>query len=144
MSLKGGPELKARLRAIRKSFKPIGRTWADETAKAARPMVPVKTGRLKRSIRRRNASMKRATVVAHYTAYFIDKGTVPHTIKAKRGRSLVFQGKNGTVFARAVHHRGSKAQPFREKAAREGLRRTPMADELIGLWNAAGGRGGLR
>lgn len=136
--LRGSRELRARLLAINGVFKPIGRTWADNTADAARPMVPVKTGRLKKSIRRRNATMKRATVVAHYTAYFIDKGTVPHVIKAKNARRLVFQGRGGTtIFARAVHHRGSKAQPFREKAAREGLRRTPMDQILYELWNRA-------
>lgn len=136
-TLKGGPELKRRLAAIKLAFKPIGRQWADETAKAGRTMVPVRTGRLRKSIRRKNATQKRATVAAHYTAYFIDKGTVPHDIKAKRAKGLVFEGRHGTIFARKVHHRGIKARPFRERMAHEGLRRTPMADAIIKQWNAA-------
>lgn len=135
--LRGTKELQARLKAIGQAFKPIGRKWADETADSARPKVPVVTGRLRGSFRRRNATMKRATVVGHYTAYFVDKGTVPHVIRPKRARGLVFEGRSGTVFARKVHHRGSRAQPFREKAAREGLRRTDMSGELIELWNSA-------
>jgi hypothetical protein len=41
------------------------------------------------------------------------------------------------VFARKVHHRGARAQPFKKRIAREGLQRTPMAQELINLWNKA-------
>ena len=145
-NLRGKEELKARLRAISQSFKPIGRTWADETVKAARPKVPVKTGRLRGSFRRRNATMKRATVVGHYTQYFIDAGVVPHTIKAKKAKGLVFQGRSGTVFARQVHHRGFRARPFRRRSAQEGLERTPMADIVIHEWNTAKGSsvGGLK
>jgi len=137
MSLKGSPELQRRLRAIGQTFKPVGRKWADTTVNLAKPAVPVKTGRLRKSIRRKNASMKRATVVAHFTAPMVDAGTKPHTIVPKRAKNLVFQAGGQTIFARKVHHRGARAQPFRQKAAREALRRTPMAEELIKLWNEA-------
>lgn len=142
-NLKGKKELQARLRAIGKSFKPIGRVWADETVKAARPKVPVRTGRLRASFRRAGASMKRARVTGHFTQYFIDAGTRPHDIRAKRG-ALVFQGRRGTVYARKVHHRGIKARPFRRRSAEEGLARTPMADIVISQWNAAGRNAGLK
>jgi hypothetical protein len=135
--LRGSKELQARLKAIGQAFKPIGRKWADDTSEAARPKVPVTTGRLRGSFRRRNATAKRATVVGHYTAYFIDAGTKPHVITPKRARGLVFEGRSGTVFARKVHHRGTRAQPFRAKAAREGLRETDMAAQLTKLWNEA-------
>lgn len=137
MSLKGGPELKRRLRAIQLTFKPVGRKWADHTAEAGRDMVPVRTGRLRKSIRRKNATMKRATVAAHYTATFVDGGTKAHDIVAKTGGSLAFKSGNRSVFARKVHHRGARAQPFKKRAAREGMRKTPMAKELIDLWNKA-------
>lgn len=144
-NLRGKEEYKARLRAISLSFKPIGRTWADKTVPIAKDIVPVRTGRLRASFRRRLANMKRATVVGHYTGYFVDAGPVPHTIKAKTGGTLVFRGRRGTVFARAVHHRGYRARPFRRRAAEEGLRRTPMADIVIRQWNSVKGRsvGGL-
>ena len=138
MALKGGRELRARLKAISQSFKPIGKKWADDTARIAKPRVPVRSGRLRQSIRRRNASQKRATVVAHYTAYFVDKGPKPHDIKARRGRLLVFEGRGGnTIFAPKVRHRGYAGRPFRDRAAKEALARNPAAEEIIRAWNAA-------
>ena len=138
MALKGGPELRARLKAIRQSFKPIGRNWADDTVRLARPRVPVRTGRLRQSIRRRNATQRRATVVAHYTAFFVDKGTKPHDIKAKRAKGLVFEGRGGrTIFAPKVRHRGYAGRPFRDRAAKEALARNPAAEEIIKAWNRA-------
>lgn len=137
-TIKGGRELRARLKAISQSFKPIGAKWADDTAKLAKARVPVRTGRLRQSIRRRNATQKRATVVAHYTAFFVDKGPKAHAIKAKRARGLVFEGRGGrTIFAPLVRHPGYHARPFRQKAADEALRRNPMATEVIKAWNQA-------
>jgi hypothetical protein len=139
VSLKGGRELKARLRAIKGSFKPIGRKWGRATVNAGRPMVPWRKGRLRRSWKVLSASGKRARVGAHYTAYFIDAGVKPHLIKSRSGEFLgPFRGRKGTIFARAVHHRGFRARPFRKRAARQGLRKTPMAQVVIGLWNSAG------
>jgi hypothetical protein len=137
MSLQGGNALRARLKAIKVSFKPVGKAWADETVVQMRPRVPNKTGRLRRSFRVRNASMKRATVVGHFTAYFIDKGPKPHDIRAKRAGHLVFQAGGRTIFARKVHHRGYRGRPFRQRAAEEALRRNPMAAEVIKQWNEA-------
>ncbi len=131
MSLKGGRELRARLRAIKQTFKPAGRAWADETVRQARPHIPQRTGRLRRSVRVKNASMRKATVAAHFTAFFVDKGPKPHIIKAKRARTLRFQSGRDTIFARQVHHRGYRGRPFREKAAREALRREPLAAHLV-------------
>ena len=135
--LKGGPELRRRLKAIQLTFKPVGRKWADATADVARSRVPVKTGRLRQSIRRKNATQKRATVSAHYTATFVDGGTKAHDITAKTGGTLAFPGGGGTIFAKKVHHRGAKAQPFKKRAAEDALRRHPMAQTLIDEWNRA-------
>jgi hypothetical protein len=136
-TLKGAPALKRRLKAIRESFKPIGRNWADDTARIARSKVPVRTGRLRKSIRRKNASQRKATVAAHFTAFFIDPGTKAHDIKARKAGTLVFQGRGGTIFAKKVHKRAYKGKPFRKEAATEALRRNPMAEELIRQWNQA-------
>jgi hypothetical protein len=137
VSLKGSPQLRARLKAIKTTFKPYGRDWADETVKIAKPMVPHKTGRLRASIRRRNATQRKATVVAHFTAYFIDKGTKRHDITPRKGKALKFNKANRTIFSRKVDHPRTSARPFRERAAREGLRRHPMAAALIKQWNDA-------
>ncbi len=136
-SLKGSAELKARLRAIQTSFKPIGKRWADTSADVGKGMVPVRTGRLQGSIKRKNATLKRATVYAHYTAFFVDAGTKRHDIVPKKGSRLVFQSQGRTVFAKKVDHPATRPQPFRKRMAEEGLRRTPMAEEMIKLWNSA-------
>lgn len=137
MSLKGAPELRRRLKALRLAFKPIGKEWADETARIARPQVPSKTGRLRASIKRRNATQRKATVVAHYTAYFIDKGTVAHPIRPKKSRMLRWEDGGRTIFARKVNHPRTRAKPFRQRSAEEALRRKPMAQALIDEWNRA-------
>jgi len=140
-SLKGGRQLRARLRAIKLAFKPIGRKWADDTAALAKPRVPVRTGRLRRSIKRRSATQRRATVVAHYTAFFVDKGPKAHVITAKRGNRrglLIFQGRGDrTIFAPRVRHRGYAGRPFRQQAAHEAMARNPAAEEIIKQWNRA-------
>jgi hypothetical protein len=136
-TLKGGNELRARLRAIQTAFKPIGRQWADNGSSAGKGMVPVRTHRLQNSIRRRNATLKRATIVAHYTAYFVDSGTKRHTIVPKKAARLVFTDGSRTVFAKKVDHPATHPQPFRARMAIEGMRRTPQAQIMIDLWNSA-------
>jgi hypothetical protein len=99
-------------------------------------MVPVITGKTRRSIRRASATKRRATVVGSRTAIFVDRGTGPHDITSGRSGALVFKGRSGrTIFAKRVHHRGAKAQSFSEKAARKALERTAKADVLINAWN---------
>lgn len=145
-TLQGAAALRSRLRAIRQAFKPIGRSWADETASIARVHAPVKTGHLKRSIRRKHAGQKRATVYADYWAVFAEKGTKAYDIGTKPGqvtktragrKVLAFQVGGRTVFSRKVHKPRRVARPFIGPAAHEALRRHPMAAELIQLWNEA-------
>lgn len=137
MKLRGGRELRARLAAMERAKRPVTRRWSTETARAMRPLVPVKTGALRRSIQPGRASENEGTVVANRTAFFIDKGTRPHDIVPRKSGALAFKGKRGTVFARKVHHRGSKAHPFRARAAREGLRRTNIPRLVTDAWNGA-------
>lgn len=137
MSLKGGPQLRARLKAIRLTFKDYGRTWADTTAAEARHRVPVTTGRLQRSIRRKNATQRRATVVGHYSANFVDAGSKAHDIRARRAPRLIFQAEGRTIFAKKVHKQRIGARPFKRAAALAALRRHPMREEMIELWNKA-------
>lgn len=140
MSLKGGPELQRRLRALKVAFKPLGRDWADDYVNLVRPQIPSKTGKTRRSVRRRNASMKKATVVASYTATFIDAGAQRHTIRPKRGTRLVFQGSGGrTIFAKKIDHPGVRARPFKKRIALLSLRRNPLAAYIVKAWNQAAG-----
>ena len=136
--LKGSRELRSRLKAIKVAFKPYGRKWGRASITAGRPMVPVRTGRLRKSMRILSATEKKTRVGAHFTAYFVDKGPKPHTIEPKNFSALVFKGRSGqTIFARQVHHRGYRGRPFRKRMAEEGLRQVPMAVELVNSWNRA-------
>lgn len=137
MALQGQRQLNARLKAIKQSFKPIGKAWAEADVKENRARVPVRTGRLQRSFRVRNASQRKATVVGHYTANFIDAGTKAHDERPKRGRALVFQAHGSTIFAKKVHKRQQSPKRFKRAAALEALRKNPMAVELINEWNKA-------
>ena len=137
MSLQGGKQLQARLKAIRDTWKPIARKWGREDVLEMRTRVPVRTGRLRRSFRITSSTGKRVRVGGHFTGYFVDKGPKAHTIMAKGSGSLIFKGRRGTVFTRKVHSRGYRARPFRAIAARRALDKNPMAQELINLWNRA-------
>ncbi len=135
--LKGAKELRARLNAIKQTWKPVARKWGKTDVEEMRTKVPVKTGRLRRSFRVTSVSGKRVRVGGHFTGYFVDAGPKPHDITAKRGGHLIFKAQGRTIFARKVHSRGYRARPFRQKAAVEALRKNPMAKELIDLWNKA-------
>lgn len=156
--LKGADDLRRRLNDLKKAFKPIGRQWGRASINAGRPMVPARTGRLRKSMRVTSATQTKTRIGAHYTAYFVDKGPKPHVIRPKKGKGLVFtvgkhsgkvsvggtsfidksrKSKGRTVFARKVHHRGYRGRPFRQRMAEEGLRQTPMAQEIIDAWNKA-------
>ena len=137
MSLQGKRQMQARLRALSQSFKPIGRKWADDFVHIAKPQIPVRTGKTRRLMRVRNANMKRATVVGHFVSYFIDKGPKAHVIRPKKHTALKFNAGGQTRFARQVHHRGYRGRPFRERSAREALRRNPMAKTVIEQYNKA-------
>ena len=45
-------------------------------------------------------------------ADFIEKGTKPHRIQAKRARALAFQAGGRTIFRRVVNHPGTTPRPF--------------------------------
>jgi len=134
--ISGGNALRSRVRSVGLVFKPMGRLWADRTVELAKPRVPVKTGRLRASIRRRNATQKKATVVGHYTAYFIDAGVVPHEIVPRTKPNLVFKAEGRTIFTKKVNHRGFKARPFRAQAAGEARNEVVNSDALVKAWNA--------
>ena len=131
MPLQGSPELKARLEALKTAFKPISKAWAETTVPMIHADAPVRPasmhagdghtpGRLAGSFRIRSRTRTRAVIDGHYTAYFVNKGVRPHTI-----------------FQRGIHHPGYKARPFLKRDAWESLRKHPMAEALIDVWNEA-------
>ena len=138
MSLKGGPELAARLKALKLAFKPMGRQWATGTAAIIRNTAPSRTGRLRRSVRVKSATQKRAQVGAVYYGHILDAGSKPYDIVPRKGSTLAFQGRDGrTIFSKKVHKPRQAPMGFAARAARESLRRTPLGDSLIRSWNEA-------
>lgn len=137
MALKGSRELNARLRAIKQTFKPIGKAWAEDTVAYSREHVPTRTGRTRQSIRVRNASQRRATVVGRFTVNFIDAGTKAHDETAKKRKVMRYGTGGNAMFRKRVRHPATRARPFKRAAAEYGLKKNPMAVELIKQWNNA-------
>jgi len=136
-SLKGGDELRRRIKAMGLVFKPLGRKWGDRTVQRFRPAVPQRTGATRASFRVGSATARRATVRGSFVAFFIDKGPKAHVITPKAHRFLAFQVNGQPVFARQVHHRGYRGRPFRHRQALEALDDIDMAGLLTEAWNRA-------
>jgi hypothetical protein len=135
--LRGSRELRSRLRAIKTVFKPVGAQWTDETVSLARNRVKVVSGRTRASIRRKNASLTRASVQASAGARFLEAGAKPHPIKAKRVSVLKFNLRGQPMFAKRVKHPGARKQPFLRQSGRDALAKLDILRELIELWNRA-------
>ena len=136
MKLTGARELRARFKALRQVFKPIGRQWADGTVRRAKGRVRVRSGKTKNSIRRQNATQRKAAVSAGYGARFLDKGTVPHELRARKVRAMKFNVAGRPMFAKHVRHPGAKPQPFLRVSAREELASSDKVDTVIRAWNS--------
>lgn len=100
--------------------------WSDEIGPMMREelkkQAPVKSGRLKQSIRYRRVfhALGGSVQWTAHTPYaeFVVHGTRPHDISAKATRAMRFMDKGGGVaFARHVHHPGAKANDFPKRAA---------------------------
>ena len=90
----------------------------------AKVLAPVRTGRLRSSIRAeepRIFSLRGSVKVGSDLEYaaFVNDGTRPHIIRPRRAQVLRFTVGGRTVFAKVVHHPGTRARPFLDQAARE-------------------------
>lgn len=137
MALRGSPELRARLKALKVAFKPLGKSWAEDTRDAARRRVKKRTGKTAASFRVRNASQRKATVVGSFVANFIDAGTKEHDEVARHAKALRYGSQGNTRFARKVHKPRTAAHPFKRASALEGLQKNPMAAAVVNAWNDA-------
>lgn len=50
---------------------------------------------------------------------FVNDGTRPHVIRPRNAQALRFRVGGRVVFARVVHHPGTRARPFLDRALRE-------------------------
>jgi hypothetical protein len=136
MALEGAPQLKRRLNAVASSPKSLPRAWAPLAVRLAKQRVARKTGTTARTIRIVQISNDEATMTVGGAGVYLEKGTRPHIIRPRRRSRLVFPaagsqvtlsgrlrkgGKGRLVFARVVHHPGTKAQPFFFQSARDAL-----------------------
>ena len=136
-NLIGADDLQRRLKAMRLSFKPMGKDWATGTASQANRTAPQRSGRLAKSHKVKSATQRRATVVALFYGRFVNRGVRPHAIKARNSPSLIFNVGGRTIFAKAVRHRGHRGTRYVDKAAQRALREHVSTDALIDAWNKA-------
>ncbi len=90
----------------------------------AKILCPVDTGRLRSTIRgqaRRTWTLRPVFVVGTNVDYaeFVHDGTPPHDIRPRTKRALKFTIGGQVVFAKVVHHPGTRARPFLDRALRE-------------------------
>ena len=97
---------------------------ARQVMNRAKVLAPVRTGRLRASIRvesRRTATLRSKFTIGSDVEYaaFVNDGTRPHIIRPRRAQALRFVIGGRVVFAKVVHHPGTRARPFLDKALRE-------------------------
>lgn len=114
-------ELLAEVRAFEERVIGGLRSVVHETAvtgvEIARSLAPRRTGALVRDIRVRAVRvMERGAEVSFGTVkpygLYVEAGTEPHAIRARRARALRWEDGDGAHFARTVRHPGTRAQPF--------------------------------
>lgn len=96
---------------------------AREVEARAKQLAPVNTGRLRGSIQAQPKFTFRGPTVrvsadVNY-ATFVENGTAPHVIRPRNAKALKFKIGGRVVFARVVHHPGTKAVHFMARAVRE-------------------------
>lgn len=90
----------------------------------AKVLAPVDTGRLRAAIKGRlvrNWTLRseyQITVNVDY-AEAVHDGTRPHIIRPRNAQALRFNIGGRIVYAKVVHHPGTRARPFLDRALRE-------------------------
>ncbi|HEX5705617.1 MAG TPA: hypothetical protein VFX97_20615 [Pyrinomonadaceae bacterium] len=87
-------------------------------------LCPVDTGRLRASIKgkaNRTWTLRPQFTVSSNVDYaeMVHDGTRPHIIRPRTKQALKFTVGGQVVFAKVVHHPGTRARPFLDRALRE-------------------------
>lgn len=150
--IKGETQLHARLTALQDQGKPIMGMLGLAAVREQKLLVPRKTGNLGRTIHLGAVTDRSAITEATATyAAPVEFGTRAHIIRPRKGKALRFPGSGGgtlsgrvnsggaVVFAKVVHHPGTKAQPFMRQGAINVIRKAGhlTAEILIRSWNRA-------
>lgn len=88
---------------------------ARAVQREARRMAP---GRMGRRINAVIVGKHVRVESSHPATMYVIKGTRPHVIRPRTRKVLKFSVKGHTVFAKVVHHPGTKANDFLTKALR--------------------------
>lgn len=150
MTLHGRVQLDRRLRAIGDT-RDLMRVIQLETVAGAKKRVPRKTGHLARNIIRGRVSSQHAIVEARTPyAATVEFGSKPHVIEPKKARMLAWPESGGDrrlsgrarskvkgrmIFAKKVHHPGTKPQPYLIPAAKDAVHKA--LDSIVRAWNDA-------
>jgi hypothetical protein len=153
--IEGMRGLQARLRAI-SDTEGLVRELGLETVREAKERVRRKTGTTARTIRLASVSSTEAVVRVRGAGAWLEYGTRPHIIRPRKGKMLRFPakgvattlggrvrspalrklGKGAYIFARLVHHPGTRAQPFLIPAAKAAIDKVGIG-YIIDRWNRA-------
>lgn len=111
-------------RAIRGASMSELRRVGPMVVNRAKILCPVDTGRLRASIRgraNRTWTLRPQFTVSTDVEYapYVHDGTRPHVIRPRSARVLRFVVDGRVVYARVVHHPGTRGKPFLDRAVRE-------------------------
>jgi Bacteriophage HK97-gp10, putative tail-component len=111
-------------RAIRGASRSELREAGRQTVNRAKVLAPVDTGRLRASIRGELQgffTLRPKFVIGTNVDYaeMVHDGTRPHIIRPRRARALRFVVNGRVVYAKVVHHPGTRPRPFLDRALRE-------------------------
>lgn len=100
------------------------REASRQVVNRAKVLAPVRTGRLRSSIRAeppRIFSLRGSVTVGSDLEYaaMVNDGTRPHIIRPRARQALRFEVGGRIVFAKVVRHPGTRANPFLDRALRE-------------------------
>lgn len=112
-------------RAIRGASMSELRIVGPQVVNRAKVLAPVDTGRLRAAIgpaqyNRTWTLRPRVTIPVNVEyAGMVHDGTRPHTIRPRNAQVLRFMVGGRVVYARVVHHPGTRPRPFLDRAVRE-------------------------
>ena len=112
-------ELIASLSLLMELGQRVIRKVSDECYQHVLDFVPTRTGKLRGSIRIERHGDEYHVVAGSRLAYyapFVEFGTRPHIIRPRRARVLRFEVRGKLIYARIVHHPGSRPIRFMEDA----------------------------
>lgn len=111
-------------RVIKGESRKALRLRAPQVLNRAKILAPVDTGRLRASGKISYSGLfsfrPKATIVFDVDyAQMVNDGTRPHAIRPKNASVLRFVVGGRVVYAKVVHHPGTRANPFLDRALRE-------------------------